>query len=207
MTPENLVESLAQYRIELTQIMSRFKHSGSGGFSGFHANSDDEPRIRTLVIEIIDLLNDSIGSNQYSPSINQIFLTGHTNFFRSQSYKSLESIVAILDSVITRIKRNPDLCNPKKENTSPAENMPLDHPAKVTLKWLYHNTSLQFWLWVASAFAAVFILGVSFGQSTLYHDLTTKTENPTNLKTHVTATIENTDTKTAAPIKNDALKK
>ncbi len=203
MTAENLIKELERYRTELTNIMKRFTRTRDS----LSMNRDDDPRLRSFVIELVDLLNDSIGENQYSPLIDMTYSNGYSPFYCSYSYKCVEDIVAVLDSIITRLKRNPELCNPKKVNISPTQSASLDHPDKITLKWLYHNTSLKFWLWVSSAFAAVFILGVSFGQSTLYHDLTTKTENSTNLKTHVTMTTEHTDAKNAAPIKSAILKK
>jgi len=59
MTSENLIKELERYRSELTAIMGRFIRSSNS----YSIHRDDDPRFRTFVIEIIDLLNDSIGEN------------------------------------------------------------------------------------------------------------------------------------------------
>ncbi len=124
MTPEDLIKEIERYRDELTQIMKRFTHSGSGMFAGFHMNREDDPRLRTIVIELIDLLNDSIPDNQYSTVIQNTYNGGYSQFFLSYSYKCVEDIVSTLDSIITRLKRNPDICNPKQDNSSSSEKPP-----------------------------------------------------------------------------------
>ena len=128
MTSDNLIKELERYRNELTQIMENFNRTSGG----YYIRREDDPRFRSFVIEIIDLLNDSIGKNQYSPLINQIFNEGISNFYHSPSYKSVENIVSVLDSVNTRLKRNPELCNPKKENKE-IKKEPIRYPDKITL--------------------------------------------------------------------------
>jgi hypothetical protein len=118
MTTENIIKELERYRQELVAIMARYTPpTSSDVIHHHHINPQDEPRFRTFVIEINDFLNDSIGKNQYSPLINQIFYEGISNYYESPSRDSVEKIISVLDSVITRLKRNPELCNPKKENT------------------------------------------------------------------------------------------
>jgi len=128
MTSDNLIKELERYRSELTQIMEHFNRTSGG----YHIRREDDPRFRSFVIEIIDLLNDSIGKNLYSPLINQIFNEGISNFYNSPSYKSVENIVSVLDSVNTRLKRNPELCNPRKENKE-IKKEPIQYPDKITL--------------------------------------------------------------------------
>ena len=131
MISENLIKELERYRNELTKIMDRFTRSSNA----YHIHREDEPRFRTFVIEIIDLLNDSIGKNQYSPLINQIFNEGVSNFYQSPSHKSVQDIVSVLDSVITRLKRNPELCNPQIE-TKEIKKEPTQYPDQITLRKL-----------------------------------------------------------------------
>ncbi len=167
MTSENLIKELERYRNELTAIMGRFSRTSDG----YHIHNEDDPRFRTFVIEIIDLLNDSIGKNQYSPLINQIFIEGISNFVQCPSYKSIEKIASVLDSVVTRLKRNPELCNPKKEIIT-TERKPIEYPDKITLKWLWeHVPPSYFWKLILLLFA-VFCFGIAFGKTNLYKSLT-----------------------------------
>jgi len=170
MTSENLIQELERYRGELTKIMGRFNRSSKS----YHIHAADDPRFRTFVIEIIDILNDSIGANQYSPLINQIFNEGISNFYESPSYKSVEDIVSVLASVITRLKRNPELCNPKKENATPDNktiNDTIKYPDKITLKWLRdHVPASFFWSFVLILFF-MFCLGLKFADTKLYKSL------------------------------------
>lgn len=180
MTTENIIKELEKYRVELASIMERFTRSSNG----IHIRREDDPRFRTFVIEIIDLLNDSIGKNQYSPLINQIFNEGISNFSQSPSYKSVEDIVSVLDSVITRLKRNPELCNPKKEDTL-IETKSIKYPDKITLKWLYAHVPYRFWSYLLGLLLAAFILGTTFANTQLYKSfiaLITPNENITSKK-------------------------
>lgn len=72
MTSGQIIEELERYRFNLTEIMGRYVH----GHNSLSIRREDDPRFRSFVIEIIDLLNDSFGKNQYSPLINQIFNEG-----------------------------------------------------------------------------------------------------------------------------------
>lgn len=167
MTSENLIKELGRYRIELVAIMGRFIRSSNS----CSIHREDDPRFRTFVIEIIDLLNDSIGKNQYSPLINQTFNEGISNFFHSPSYKSVEDIVSVLDSVVTRLKRNPELCNPKKESRTP-ETKPIKYPEKITLKWLWEHVPANYYWSFFLVLFFVFGLGIAFSQTNLYKSLT-----------------------------------
>lgn len=167
MTANNLIAELERYRDDLSAIMGRFSRSSDG----YHIHEEDDPRFRTFVIELIDLLNDSIGKNQYSPLINQIFNEGISNFFHSPSYKSVEDIVSVLDSVVTRLKRNPELCNPKKEIII-TEKKPIEYPEKITLKWLYAHVPYRFWVIFISSLITAFTLGITFANTKLYKSIT-----------------------------------
>jgi hypothetical protein len=166
MTSENLIEELERYRFNLTEIMGRYVH----GHNSYRIRKEDDPKYRTFVIEITDLLNDSLGKNQYSPIINKIFNEGISDYFQSPSYKSVEDIRSILDSVITRLKRNPELCNPRHEDT-PIETKPIEYPEKITLKWLYAHVPYRFWSYLLGLLFAAFILGTTFANTQLYKSL------------------------------------
>lgn len=68
--------------------------------------------------ELLDLLNDSLGSNSYSYEIANEFNEGISNYFRTPSYKSVENMLSIVRATLTRLKRNPDLLNRKKTQES-----------------------------------------------------------------------------------------
>lgn len=183
MTPENLINELEKYCFNLKEIMGRFVP----GHNSHRIRSEDDPHFRTFVIEIIDLLNDSIGKNQYSPRINQIFLEGISNFYESPSYKSVQDIVSVLASVITRLKRNPELCNPQKENAA-TENKTIEktieYPEKITLKWLHAHVPYRFWLIFIGLLITAFTFGATFTTTKLYKSfiaLITPNNNTTNI--------------------------
>ena len=111
MTSDEIIQELERYRSELTEIMERWDHSSRH----FGIKNEDDPRYRTFIIEIIDLLNDTIGKNQYSPIINQIFSDGIDGYYNTPSYKSIEDIASVIDSVVTRLNRNPNFYIKKEE--------------------------------------------------------------------------------------------
>lgn len=96
---------LRDYENELGEILGRFRRSQDRCV----IHPDDDPRFRRLVIELRDLLNDVLGQNNYSVIIANHFAEGISNFTGSPSYKSVENILGVVKSVITRIDRNPDI--------------------------------------------------------------------------------------------------
>ena len=177
MTTEQIIQELERYRSEFTGIMGRFVHRRNS----LDIKTEDDPRYRTFVIEIIDLLNDSIGKNQYSPLINQIFNEGISGYLQSPSYKSIEDIVSVIDSVITRLKRNPDfyIKKEKTENTKESAKPELKPPDKVTLKWLWEYVPHSFWLLLGTLLIGAFGFGVKFAETSLYKSLTNQANIPT----------------------------
>jgi hypothetical protein len=178
MTPDEIIQELERYSAELTGIMGRFVHS-SGSYD---IRDEDDPRYRTFIIEIIDLLNDTIGRNQYSPLINQMFNEGISGYFHRPSYKSIEDIVSVINSVITRLKRNPDFYIKKEEPIKPSEpeKTELQPPEKVTLKWIWEHVPYRYWLAFFGLLISAFLIGASIGETKLYKmitDLTTSTPN------------------------------
>jgi len=110
MNTEILIKTLQKYKVTLEKILVRFEHD----YDSISINSNDDPIYRQIVIEIIDLFNDSIGKNQYSSMIADHFDEGFKNFFRSPSYKSVENIIGILGAAITRFQRQPELLERRK---------------------------------------------------------------------------------------------
>jgi hypothetical protein len=183
MTTENILQELERYRNELSAIMARFTPpTSSDMIHHHHINPQDDPRFRTFVIEIIDLLNDTIGTNKYSSLINQIFNEGISNYYQSPSITSVQNIISVLDSVVTWLKRNPDVCTPKKEIIVP-EKKAIDYPEKITLKWLRdHVPAYYFWSLVLILFF-MFCLGLKFADTKLYKSLIeTYTANDNTIK-------------------------
>lgn len=117
MTSEQIIQELERYRFNFTEIMGTFVR----GHSSYRIRREDDPVYRTLIIEIIDLLTDAMGDNKYSKMIAAKFKEGTYNQLQTPSYKSIEDIVSIIDSVVTRLNRNPDFYIKKEEPTKPNE--------------------------------------------------------------------------------------
>lgn len=180
MTSDQIIQELERYRSELTGIMERFVES----YRSFDIAREDDPRYRTYIIEIIDFLNDSFGKNQYSQAIDIKFQQGIYNELQTPSYKSIEDIVSIIDSIITRLKRNPDFYvkieEPKKQE-EPIKTE-LKPPDKITLKWLWEYVPHSFWVLLVSALVGAFGFGVKFADTNLYKSLTSPASPNINSK-------------------------
>jgi predicted nucleotide-binding protein len=97
------LSELKSYEERLTAILSRFNHTRDG----IHIKREDDAPFRQYVRELIDLLNDVLGRNNYSGQIAVEFNEGVSNFIGSPSYKSVENIISIVRAVQTRLARNP----------------------------------------------------------------------------------------------------
>jgi hypothetical protein len=178
MTSEQIIQELERYRAELNGIKSRFVQSRNS----ISIKREDDPKYRTFIIEIIDLLNDSIGKNKYSALINQKFIEGINNFHESPSYKSVEDIISIIDSVITRLQRTPDFYKTSEPASLVAQpsTTELKPPEKVTLKWLWEYVPHTFWALLCSLIAGAFVAGAKFAETNLYKSITNPTAAATN---------------------------
>lgn len=106
MTPAEIVTALTAYRDELSGMLSRFTHTRDR----ISIDRQDNYRLRGLVTEVIDLLQDHVpGSAQHIRLIANSYNEGIGNFYNSSSYSSVEEIRATVEAVITRIERNPGL--------------------------------------------------------------------------------------------------
>lgn len=188
MTSNEIIQELERYRAELTQIMARFERRPRS----LNINRHDDPRYRSYVIEIIDLLNDTLGENKYSLLINQIFVEGISNYIQSPSYKSVEDIVSVIDSALTRLKRNPDFyvkeVNSSIESTSIQNE--LTPPAKVTLKWLWEHVPYRLWFYLIGLLISAFTLGVTFSETKMYKSAISLLDPNTNAEKKTTMVKE-----------------
>lgn len=111
MSPEKVISLLEKYESDLSGILARFTRTRDG----IHIERNDDPRYRQIVQELVDLFNDALGRNQYSSNIANLANEGVSNFCNSPSFKSVEDIISVLRSAITRIKRNPEVIAQKPE--------------------------------------------------------------------------------------------
>lgn len=131
MNPEELITNLERYESDLSGILSRFTKTRDR----IDIDRNDDPKYRQIVQELVDLLNDSLGRNQYSNSIATIANEGVSNFTYSPSFKSVEDIISVLRSAITRIRRNPNALTKKPAKPSGQIDHVWDllHPSVVAL--------------------------------------------------------------------------
>lgn len=169
MNHEQFISELESYHDELLQITRRFNRTRGN----YHIQSEDDPHFRALVIEIIDLLNDELGSNKYSGQISNIFQTGVANYLRSPSYKSIEDISSTIKAIITRVKRNPEIVG-QKNKVIKTQNKPTDNKSQKNNKEfnnfyeLFINSNYKVRFVLIGISLACFVAGVTLGQSALY---------------------------------------
>ena len=104
MNAEELTAKLEAEKALLERILSRFTHTSDA----INIRPDDHHAYRQKIHELRDLLAD-VGLIQYSNQIVGFFNEGNTNFFESPSYASVERIIAVIGTVITRVERNPGI--------------------------------------------------------------------------------------------------
>jgi hypothetical protein len=170
MTPEEAIKALEDYRAELAGIMARFVH----GDRSYRIRREDDPRYRTIVIEVVDVIDDLLGNNKYSHLVYQLFQEGIANYLQTPSFKSIEDISSVIDSAITWLKRNKDTLKEKKEvvESTIEQAIPeLKPPDKVTLKWIWEHTPSSYYWSVLVFLFAIFCLGIAFGKTNLYKSL------------------------------------
>jgi predicted nucleotide-binding protein len=109
-TNEDIIAEIKRYEATLSAILSRFTHTSDG----IHIARDDDPLLRQIVHEIIDLFGDVLGPNSYSSQIAAEFNEGVSNFIGSPSYKSVENIISVIRAVITRLQRSPEILDRKR---------------------------------------------------------------------------------------------
>lgn len=102
MTSDEILNALSGYATELEGIRSRFHHSRDS----ISIDIKDFPRVRGLVMEVCDLLNDHVpGSSVHVLNIQSLFNHGITNFYNSPSLASVEEILEAVRAASVRVER------------------------------------------------------------------------------------------------------
>jgi predicted nucleotide-binding protein len=137
MNNEEIIKEIERYETALVDILSRYDEK-------YHIRRDDDPVLRQIVHELIDLFNDALGKNSYTHQIVNEFNAGTANEFRRPSYKSVENIISVIRAALTRFRRNPGLLDRKKaqENLAHKENIFIIH-GKDEAKWRELKDILQ----------------------------------------------------------------
>jgi len=159
-------ESLEEYISALEAIRSRFKRTSSGIWIA----GNDGQKLHTIVIEIIDLINDALGEqNKYSTMIGNYYNSGMANMYRSPSIKSVGEIISVLASLQTRVDRNPEFLIEKILKIP--EKKDIKYPDKVTLEWVWKHVPASYYWSLLLAFFFAFSLGIMFSKTNLYMSL------------------------------------
>lgn len=167
MTVDVVVQTLTDYETELMAILSRFHRSRDA----ISIQLDDDAKLRQLVIELIDLLNDALGHNSYSSNIEAYYNEG-VDDGGPASYASVESIKSVVSAAITHLKRKPELLdrNPVGAN-SKRPNAALPYPEKVTIPWLIKHVPVTHWISAFAILLAVFVSGIQASKIGLIREI------------------------------------
>jgi len=167
---EKILSILKAYKDELNGILGRFEHSRNA----INIDAKDDPRFRQLVIELRDFIDDNLGKNKYSLMIGNEFIEGTANFTGSPSYKSVENIIGIVSSVITRIERNPEVLDNRPSTAVIAPqvvNKDLDLPQKITLAWLVKHVPYTFWIALIGLLISAILLGINASRISIVKEI------------------------------------
>jgi hypothetical protein len=107
-SPPGIAE-FERYESELSRIYTSFNHTRDG----IHIGEGDDPLYRQYVRELIDLYNDTLGSNAYSAQIAHEFNSGF-GYMGPPSLKGVENVLGVVRASLTRLHRNPDLLIKRK---------------------------------------------------------------------------------------------
>ncbi|MDG1081095.1 MAG: hypothetical protein P8P14_01805 [Porticoccaceae bacterium] len=176
---EKGIDDLQEYLTELRNMQERFYVSHNNMFM----HESDRDRFHQISIEITDLLDNLLGSNQYSSTIFSAYQNGLHNFSGTPSFHSVKQIDTCISAALTRIKRKPKTL--KKINSSTFNPKPISpgQIKKVTAAWLYHNIPISMWLWFAGLLLSAFLLGITLMKnSQLFQGVVGMTCEPTSHK-------------------------
>ncbi len=96
----NNIIRLTKYRIELNKLLAKFHDSSDGMF----LSVDNESKLKQLVLEIKDTLNEDFGKdNEYSMEISYTYNTEIGGFSLGPTYKCISDLIAIVKASITKI--------------------------------------------------------------------------------------------------------
>jgi len=121
------------YKSKLDGILERF----TKGREGWHIEPDDGIVLQQIVLELMDFFTDNLVKNTHASQIQVYYNDGKNNHFQSPSYRSVENIIGVVKSVITRVNRNPGILNSKKK-------YPLKLILKTLIKLPYHGYGKMF---------------------------------------------------------------
>jgi predicted nucleotide-binding protein len=119
MDAPELIAKLESERAKMERILSRFVRTSDS----ITIRQDDDRKYRQQILELRDLLSDE-GLIQYSHQIVGFFNEGLVNFLESPSYASVESIIAVLGAVLTRLERNPGILKRREVAVESQANTP-----------------------------------------------------------------------------------
>ncbi|MDH1180084.1 hypothetical protein N5C72_18515 [Achromobacter mucicolens] len=102
MSHDDILEALNAYDQELSAILGRFNRTRDS----LSIDPQDNYRLRTLTVELVDLLHDHIpGSLPHERQVTDLYNEGNSNFFHGASYSCVADIQAVVKAVITRVSR------------------------------------------------------------------------------------------------------
>jgi predicted nucleotide-binding protein len=131
LTPDQVIAEFERYESELSRIHASFRHTRDS----IHIGEGDDPLYRQYVRELIDLYNDTLGSNVYSAQIAHEYGNGF-GYLDSPSLKGVENVLGVIRASLTRLRRNPDLLVRRKaeEHLRKKENVFVIH-GRDEAKW------------------------------------------------------------------------
>lgn len=167
MESSEFIDALEEYAGNFRSVLARFRQTNTGLFM----SSEDNAWVKQISIEVMDLIDERFGRNQYSQMIANAINEGRNNFHEMQSYRSIEEVISVIGSVITKVERNPEI-----SSTKPEENIqvivPLKYPETMTLRWVKDYVPLPIWSWFIGLLLLAFVAGINFGRSALYNMIT-----------------------------------
>lgn len=157
MNIKKAIEFLQQYKTELEGILGRFTRSSDALTMAL----EDDSRFHQMVLELRDFYDDILGENTYSSMTVDAYNEGAGNYLRSPSFASVQRVIGIVSSVITRLERNPDLLTKADDliTSTIATQKPLTIPEKVTLMWLFNHVPFRIWAMLIGFLIAAFSFG------------------------------------------------
>ena len=113
MKPDQVIAELERYESELSRIYASFRRT----HDSINIGEGDDPLYRQYVRELIDLYNDTLGSNVYSAQIAHEYGNGF-GYLDSPSLRGVENVLGVVRASLTRLRRNPDLLVRRKAEES-----------------------------------------------------------------------------------------
>ena len=113
MTPDQVIAEFERYEAELARILGSFRRTSSG----IDIGQGDDPLYRQYARELVDLYNDALGSNSYSPQIAAEYSSGF-GYLGAPSFKGVENVLGVVRASLTRLRRHPELLVRRKAEES-----------------------------------------------------------------------------------------